>query len=85
MYRKIKITSYECDNIIKNPDGTSKKCQATRLVSSQREGELKKQGWMVTRDKRCYCPDCAPFYRNVGRSGQPRKHIQIKMEETHGK
>lgn len=84
MYKKIKMTSYTCDNIITHPDGSRKKCTATRLVLSVREEELRKEGWMVTRDKRCYCPSCAPFYRNVGRSGQPRKHIQLKMEDNHG-
>lgn len=40
-------------------------------------------GWLVSRSGRCYCPSCALFYRNVGRSGKPRKHIQLKITPHH--
>lgn len=84
MYKKIKLSSFFCDNILIDENGKEKKCPAYCFIGTKKEEELKKEGWMVTRDKRCYCPNCAPFYRYVGRSGKPRKYIQIKMEDLHG-
>ncbi|UPW40917.1 hypothetical protein [Sigmofec virus UA08Rod_6120] len=37
------------------------------------------EGWLISRSGRCYCPACAPFFRNVGRSGKPREHVQSKL------
>ena len=34
----------------------------------------RKGGWAISRDRfHCYCPKCAPFYRNVGRSDLGRR------------
>ena len=39
-------------------------------------------GWAVSRDyKKCYCPDCAPFRRNVGRTGSKRIKIQLDIDD----
>lgn len=85
MFKKIKMSSYTCDHIITLSNGSRRKCGQTRMILSSREEALKEEGWMVTRDKRCYCPECAPFYRHVGRGGKPREHIQIIMEGIDGR
>lgn len=37
-------------------------------------------GWAVSRDyTKCYCPSCAPFRRNVGKSGARRSVAQIRF------
>lgn len=37
--------------------------------------------WAVGRDRKtCYCPDCAPARRNVGKNGGKRKVVQQRIE-----
>ncbi len=38
-------------------------------------------GWAISYDrKNCYCPICAPFRRNVGKTGARRRTVQTKIE-----
>lgn len=42
-------------------------------------------GWAISRDyKKCYCPTCAPFRRNVGHTGERRKTVQIRIDSKNG-
>lgn len=37
-------------------------------------------GWAISRGRQqCYCPKCAPFRRNVGRSGARRNSVQENL------
>lgn len=39
-----------------------------------------KAGWAVSRDYlRCYCPNCAPFRRNVGKTGKRRNAVYFTI------
>lgn len=39
-------------------------------------------GWAVSRDyTKCYCPTCAPFRRNVGKTGTRRKTVQLNTDD----
>jgi hypothetical protein len=38
------------------------------------------QGWAISRNRiKCYCPNCAPFRRNVGRKGTKRVIVQLNI------
>lgn len=56
-----KTIVFSCDNA---------KCKNSKrrqeFVSME---EARSYGWAISRDRvHCYCPDCAPMYRNVGRA-----------------
>lgn len=39
-------------------------------------------GWAISYDRKaCYCPNCAPFRRNVGQTGERRKTVQIRIDD----
>ncbi len=60
-------------------DGCKKAVAAFRSYDQARAA-----GWAVTYDRKgCYCPSCAPFHRNVGRSGKPRKYVQVRLDISH--
>lgn len=41
--------------------------------------QARDKGWAIARDRNtCYCPTCAPMFRNVGCNGQPRKVYLLK-------
>ena len=84
MFQKVKILFLVCDHVLELPDGKHKACGELKIFSGSRYQDIKKDGWALGTSGKCYCPDHAPFYRNVGRTGKPRKHVQIKMEETDG-
>lgn len=81
MLQRIKILSFVCDHETVQPDGSSKKCGEQRIVNGARFQDIKKEGWALGAGGKCYCPNHAPFHRHVGRTGQPRKHLQLKMED----
>lgn len=80
MFQRIKMLSYVCDHEIELADGSVKTCGKARMVKGSNLQEMKKEGWAIGSDKRCYCPEHAPFHRHVGRAGKPRKFVRIKME-----
>lgn len=57
--------------ISRNEDGRVYVCD--ECASEKTFKSIKKArsaGWAISRDyKRCYCPNCAPRHRHVGRSG----------------
>ncbi len=41
--------------------------------------QARKNGWAIAIDRNtCYCPTCAPMYRNIGCKGQPRKAYLLR-------
>lgn len=58
----------DCDSFFRSD------CERGAQFSSR--SEARSAGWILSRSGKCFCPSCAPFYRNVGRSGKPRKFIQ---------
>lgn len=54
-----KIFHVECDHC-------SKKTSFTQIRVVR---EIRAYGWALSKDyKKCYCPDCAPKFRNVGQA-----------------
>lgn len=40
-------------------------------------------GWAISYDrKKCYCPNCAPFRRNVGKTGDRRRTVQLNINDV---
>jgi len=40
------------------------------------DSKVREKGWAIGRDRnRCYCPECAPWRRNVGSAGRKRKWL----------
>ena len=55
----VKIYHYECDHC--------KKKAHYRDFGQARD--IRKYGWALSKDyKKCYCPECAPKFRNVGQA-----------------
>lgn len=81
MIKKIKILCYICDHECRSENGVINICGSKRIISSLDKKIAKAEGWALGVDGRCYCPQHAPFHRNVGRTGKPRKSVQIKMKE----
>ena len=55
--RTIKVFTFVCDHCKEKSvyDGLSK------------AADIRKRGWALSKDyKKCYCPKCAPKFRNVG-------------------
>lgn len=80
MLRRIKILCYSCDHEILEKNGEIHPCGNKRIISCLDKKIAKDEGWAVGCDEKCYCPEHAPFHRNVGRTGKPRKVVQIKMK-----
>lgn len=60
LYKTIK---FSCDHFL---------CSVKAEFSSLEKA--RENGWAISRDRiHCYCPHCAPYYRNVGRSDLGRR------------
>lgn len=81
MFQKVKILFLVCDHVLELPNEKPKACGKMSILSALRFQDIKKDGWALGSDEKCYCPEHAPFHRNVGRTGKPRKHLQLKMED----
>ena len=60
------------------PDGRNYICDACggNMSRFKSKKEAKAAGWAISADyKYCYCPECAPYHRHVGRGG----HISAKI------
>ena len=85
MIKKIKTIILECDHVMDFPGGQKTACSIQRKIELKRFQDLETEGWAIGAGGKCYCPAHAPFYRNVGKSGKPRKHVQLKLEEVDGR
>lgn len=84
MLETIKMLDYICDHEVLCADGTLNPCGKRRIVTNLDRKIAQKEGWAVGVDKKCYCPEHAPFHRHVGRSGKPHKFVQLKMGGING-
>ena len=84
MLERIKMLNFVCDHPVMGADGEIKPCGKTLILNSLDQKIAQIKGWAIGIDKKCYCPEHAPFYRHVGRSGKPHKFVQLKMEVTNG-
>lgn len=59
-------------------------CDGCKKVEKfQSYQKAREAGWGISRNReRCYCPDCAPFYRHVGRTGKKRSFVQLNVFQT---
>ena len=74
MIIKIQYYTYQCDN-----------CKNKRKFYNgiQNHNKTARQtGWAVSRNlKNCYCPKCAPIFRNSGRKTEKTINIQKEREK----
>lgn len=85
MLTKIKIVTLRCDHVTVLPDNTEQACRRSEIIECKSFSDIKRNGWALCAGGKCYCPEHAPFYRNVGRPGKPRKHVQIRLEGVDGR
>lgn len=65
-------------------------CGASLKISPEKDGDTltkdeaiayaRKVGWAIGRDRKtCYCPNCAPHRRHVGKLGTRRARVQTHI------
>ncbi|MCM1296327.1 MAG: hypothetical protein NC311_12380 [Muribaculaceae bacterium] len=65
-------------------------CGATLNITPKEPGDTltkdaaishaRKRAWAIGRDRKtCYCPNCAPHRRHVGKLGTRRAHVQTRI------